>query len=113
MTNTTFSIYDLALINDYNTLFYPAVFGDDSTDLIFKEIKPGSKISCQIPFAVNNVKQKFWLTFFDKKNNTVVAKISIINAYHKISDKSKKQNEKILNKKTNFYKDDNPFDIEE
>ena len=102
MTNMTFSIYDLALINDYNILYYPAVFSN-SANVVFKELRPSEKISCKIPFSVDNVKHKFWLTFYDRKNNKAVAKISINNAYRKISDNSKKQNNKLLKRKQDFY----------
>jgi len=106
-TNITFSTFDLALINDYNTLFYPAIFGDTKSE--FKEINPGDTITGEIPFCVDRVKDKFWLTFYDKKNKKVVAKISINNAYRKISNKSKKRNEKASKKRNNYYKEDNPF----
>lgn len=106
MTKMTFSIFDLALINNYNTLFYPAVFGD-TTEHVVKEIKSGDKITCKIPFSVDNVKDKFWLTFYDKKNKKTVAKISINNAYREISDKSKKHNEKLFKKKRDFYNENN------
>jgi len=102
MTNLTFSIYDLALINDYNTLFYPAVFGD-AAGSIFKELKPGEKFSGEIPFSVDGIKRKFWLTFYDRKSNKALAKISINNAYRKISNKSKKQNKKLFKRKSDFY----------
>ena len=108
MTNTTFSIFDLALVNDYKTAFYPSVFGD--TEAMFSELKPGDKVEGTITFSVDNVKSKFWLTFYDRKNKKAVAEISLNNAYRKISDKSKKHNEKFFKKKTNFYKEESPFD---
>lgn len=106
-TNMTFSIFDLALINNYNTAFYPAIFGD--TKSIFSELKPGDTVTGDISYSVDNVKSKFYLIFYDNKNKKTVAQISLNNAYREISDKSKNQNKKILNKKNNFYKDDNPF----
>ena len=106
-TQTTFSVYNLALINNYNTIYYPAVFGDEKT--AFSEIKAGDKITGEIPFAVDNVKNKFWLTLYDKNKKKVVAKISINNAYRKISAKSKKHNEKLFKTKNDFYKENPPF----
>lgn len=106
MTKMSFSSFDLALVNDYNSVFHPSIFGD--TTLMFKQIKPGDRVAGRISFSVDNVKRKFWLTFYDRKNRKPVAKISVDNAYRKVSDKSKKLNEKIFRKK-NFYKEPDPF----
>lgn len=106
-TKINFSIYDMAIINNYNTIYYPATFGSDKTSIV--EIKPGDKVTVKIPFSVDNVKHKFWLIFYDKKNKSVIAKISINNAYRKISDKSKMQNEKVTKKKLDFYKESSTF----
>ena len=112
MTKMTFSSFDLALINDYNSVFHPSIFGD--TKLMFTQIKPGDRVAGRVSFSVDNVKRKFWLTFYDRRNRKAVAKISIDNAYRKVSAKTKKQNEKVFNKKkkNNFYKEPDPFDIE-
>lgn len=106
MSKLTFSSFDFALVNDYNSVFQPSVFGDNT--LMFKQIKPGDRVAGRISFSVDNVKRKFWLTFYDRKNRKPVAKISINNAYRKVSDKTKKHNEKVLKKK-NYYKEDDPF----
>lgn len=106
MTKMTFSSFDLALINDYNSVFSPSIFGD--TTLMFKQIKPGDRVAGKISFSVDNIKRKFWLTFYDRKNRRPVAKISVDNAYRKVSDKTKKKNEKFFEKK-NFYKEADPF----
>ena len=105
-TKLTFSSFDLALINDYNSIFTPSIFGD--TTLMFKQIKPGDRVAGKISFSVDNIKRKFWLTFYDRKNRKPVAKISVDNAYRKVSDKTKKKNEKFFEKK-NFYKESDPF----
>lgn len=111
MTKMTFSSFDLALINDYNSVFHPSVFGD--TKLMFTQIKPGDRVAGKVSFSVDNVKRKFWLTFYDRKNRKAVAKISIDNAYRKVSDKTKKKNEKFFNKKkNNYYKEPDPFDVD-
>ena len=108
MTNMTFSSFDFALINDYNSVFHPSVFGD--TTLMFQQIKPGDRVAGRISFSVDNIKRRFWLTFYDRKNRKPVSKISIDNAYKKVSEKTKKRNDKVFKKK-NYYKEDDPFDI--
>lgn len=110
LTKMSFSSFDLALINDYNSVFHPSVFGD--TTLMFKEIKPGDRVAGRISFSVDNVKRKFWLTFYDRKNRKPVSKISVDNAYKNVSQKVKKKNEKLFAKK-NYFKDEDPFDISE
>ncbi len=102
-TNKTFSIFDLTLANNFNTVYYPDVFSNDK--LYSLKIAPGAEFSFVIPFCVDNVKNKFWLIFSDKKK--VAAKISVDNAYKQMDDKDIKQNERILGKKKNFYKDVN------
>ena len=57
---------------------------------MFKQIKPGEKIIGDISFAVDNLNRNFWLTFFDKKKGTPLTKISVDNAYKKVSKKTKK-----------------------
>lgn len=110
MTKMTFSSFDLALVNDYNSVFHPSIFGD--TKLMFTQIKPGDRIAGRVSFSVDNVKRKFWLTFYDRKNRKAIAKVSIDNAYRKVSAKTKKQNEKVFKKKKNYYKEDDPFDVD-
>lgn len=107
MTKMTFSSFDLALVNDYNSVFHPSIFGD--TTLMFQQIKPGDRVAGKISFSVDNIKRKFWLTFYDRKNRKPVAKISIDNAYRKVSQKTKKHNDKLFKKK-NYYKEDDPFE---
>lgn len=107
MTKMTFSSFDLALVNDYNSVFQPSVFGD--TTLMFHQIKPGDRVVGRISFSVDNIKRRFWLTFYDRKNRKPVCKISVDNAYRKVSQKTKKHNEKIFKKK-NYYREDDPFD---
>lgn len=107
MSDKSFSSFDLALVNDYNVVFHPSIFGD--TKLMFTQIKPGDRVAGRVSFAVDNVKRKFWLTFYDRKNRKAVAKISIDNAYKNVSLKTKRKNERV--KKKNFYKEDDPFDV--
>ncbi len=106
MSKFTFSSFDLALINDYNSVFHPSVFGD--TTLMFQQVKPGDRVAGRISFSVDNIKRRFWLTFYDRKNRKPVAKISVDNAYRKVSDKTKKKNERLFRKK-NYHKKYDPF----
>jgi len=107
MTQITFSIFDLALINDYKSVYYPSVFSD--TNAVFKELKPGECASGKVSFSVDNVKNKFWLVFYDHKNKKAIAEISLANAYREISDKSKKQNDNSFKKTNPYCKEENPF----
>lgn len=107
MSKITFSGFDMALVNDYNSIFHPSVFGD--TSLMFKQIAPGDRVAGRVSFSVDNIKRKFWLTFYDRKTRKAVAKVSIDNAYRNMSQKIKKHNSNIFKKK-NYYKDPDPFD---
>ncbi len=110
MSDKTFSGLDLALVNDYNAVFRPSIFGD--TKLMFKQIKPGDKVVGQISFAVDNINRKFWLTFYDRRTKKPLSKISIDNAYKKVSAKTKKQNDKVRFKKKNYKKIPDIIDME-
>ena len=110
MSDKTFSGLDMALVNDYNSVFRPSIFGE--TKLMFKQIKPGDRFAGRVSFAVDNIDRKFWLTFYDRRKNSALTKISIDNAYRKVSDKTKKRNEKIKKRKTNYKKEQDLFDIE-
>lgn len=100
---------DMALINDYNAIFRPSIFGD--TKIMFRQIKPGEKIVGDISFSVDNINRNFWLVFFDKKKGTPLTKISIDNAYRKVSEKTKKKNLKVREKKSFVTKDENLLEM--
>lgn len=108
MTNLTLSGMDLALVNDYNNVFHPSIFGD--TNLMFKQIKPGDRLAGRISFSVDNINRSFWLTFSDRRTKKTLSKISVDNAYKNVSDKVKKKNDK-LKKKPNYYKERDPFEV--
>lgn len=108
MTKMTLAGMDLALVNDYNNVFHPSIFGD--TDLMFKQIKPGDRVAGRISFSVDNINRSFWLTFCDRRTKKTIAKISVDNAYKNVSEKVKKKNAK-LKKKTNYYKERDPFEV--
>ena len=109
MSKKAFSGMDLALVNDYNTVFNPSIFGD--TKLLFSQLKPGDRYAGRISFAVHNVKQSYWLIVNDRATNNPISKISLDNAYKNVSKDVKKRNAKIKQGKKNYYKEDSPFDM--
>lgn len=109
MSKKTFSGMDLTLVNDYNAVFNPSIFGD--TRLLFSQLKPGDRFAGKISFAVSNVKHSYWLTVNDRATKKPIAKVSLDNAYKNVSEDVKKRNAKIKKPKKNFYKEDDPFDI--
>lgn len=110
MSDKTFSGLDMALVNDYNSVFRPSIFGD--TKLMFKQIRPGDKFAGQVSFSVDNINRSFWLTFYDRRKGTALTKISLDNAYRKVPEKTKKKNLKLRRKKTNFKKEEDLLDIQ-
>ena len=110
MSDKTLSGFDMALVNDYNAKFSPSIFGN--TKLMFRQIKPGDKFIENVSFAVDNINRKYWLTFYDRKTNQVITKISVDNAYRNLPEKIKKKNEKIRTKKRNYKKDEDFMDMD-
>ena len=92
LTDKYFTGFDISLVNDLNGTFYPSVFGD--TTLMFSKIKPGDRTAGRISFAVDNIKRKHWLVFYDRMERKPVAKISIDNAFKEIQAKKKKKSKK-------------------
>ena len=109
MSKKAFSGMDLALVNDYNTVFNPSIFGD--TKLLFSQLKPGDRYAGKISFSVHNVKQSYWLIVNDRATNKPIAKISLDNAYKNVSKDVKKRNDKMKQGKKNYYKEESPFDL--
>ena len=109
MSKKAFSGMDLALVNDYNTVFNPSIFGD--TKLLFSQLKPGDRFAGRISFSVHNVKQSYWLIVNDRATNKQIAKISLDNAYKNVSKDVKKRNDKMKRGKKNYYKEESPFDL--
>ena len=110
MSDKSFSGMDLALMNDYNTVFNPSIFGD--TKLVFSQFKPGDRRAGKISFAVNNVKDSYWLIVNDRRTNKPLMKVSLDNAYKNVSEDVKKHNSKIKKKKKNYYKEEDPFNMQ-
>lgn len=109
MSDKSLSGFDMALVNDYNSSFRPSIFGD--TKMMFKTISPGEKVAGRVSFSVDNIHRKYWLTFYDRRSGKAITKISVDNAYRKMSKREKKKNEKRRAKK-NFKKDVDLFNIE-
>ena len=96
MTKKTFSSFDLGLVNETNSIFHPSIFGD--TKLMYTKIKPGDRVAGRISFTVNDVKDRYWLAFFESGGRKPIAKISL--------DKKNKN----IRKKTNYYKATDAFE---
>ena len=109
MSDKSFSGMDIALVNDYNSVFNPSIFGD--TRLVFSHFKPGDRKAGKISFAVNNIKQTYWLIVNDRATNKPLMRISLDNAYKHVSKDIKKRNAKIKKKKKNYYKEEDLFDL--
>ena len=92
-TQNTFSAFDIALVNDTKSTFFPSPFGD--TSLWFKNIGPGDRVVGKLSFCVNDRKKHHWLVFYDKRTKKPLAKYSIDNAKsdleEKLADKKKKK----------------------
>ena len=108
MSDKVLSGFDMALVNDYNSVFRPSIFGD--TKMMFKTINPGEKIAGRVSFSVDNIHRKYWLSFYDRRSGKAITKISVDNAYRKMSKREKKRNEKRRTKR-NFKKDVDLFNI--
>lgn len=89
LTDKYFTGFDIALMNDMNASYFPSVFGD--TSLMFSKIKPGDRVSGKISFAVDNIKRKHWLVFYDRTKGAPIAKLSVDNAKRELDGKKKKK----------------------
>lgn len=89
LTEKYFTGFDIAMMNDMNAAYYPSVFGD--TTLMFSKIKPGDRVSGKISFAVDNIKRKHWLVFYDRAERAPITKLSIDNAKRELDGKGKKK----------------------
>lgn len=93
MSDKTLSGFDMVLVNDYGVKFSPSIFGD--TKLMFKQIKPGDRLVADVSFSVDNINRNFWLSFFDRRSGKDITKVSVDNAYKKISEKTRKKNDRV------------------
>lgn len=109
MSDKTLSGFDMALVNDYNSSFRPSIFGD--TKIMFKTINPGERVAGVVSFSVDNIHRKYWLTFYDRRSGKAITKISVDNAYRKMSKSERKKNERRRFKR-NYKKDVDLLNIE-
>ncbi len=90
-----FSAFDIAVINDMNRRFYPALFYKDA--MPFSKMKSGSRVSGRLYFSVDDPKRPHWLVFYDRTTRKPLAKISLDNAKQKLDvnfDKKRKKTAK-------------------
>lgn len=109
MSDKSFAGMDIALMNDYGTIYNPSIFGD--TKLLFTQFKPGDRKAGKMSFSVNNVKHSYWLIVNNRATNKPLMKISLDNAYKNVSEDIKKRNSKMKKRKKNYYKENDPFDV--
>lgn len=110
MSDKKLSGFDMALVSDYNTIYRPSIFGD--TKMMFKTIGTGERVAGRVSFSVDNIHHNYWLTFYDRRTGKAITKISVDNAYRKMSKKAKKKNEKRRRKNQDFDKDEDVLEIE-
>ena len=109
MSKKNISGMDFTLVNSYNAVFTPSIFGD--TKLLFSQLKPGDRFAGRMSFSVNSVKDSFWLVLNDRATKKPLTRISLDNAYKNVSEDVKKRNNKVKKAKKNYYKEEDPFDI--
>lgn len=110
MSDKTLSGFDMMLINDYNSSFRPSIFGD--TKMMFKTIRPGERLAGRVSFSVDNLHHDYWLVFNDRRTGKAITKISVDNAYRKMSKRAKKKNEKRRLRNQDFEKDNDLFEMD-
>ncbi len=102
-TDKTFSVFDMALLNDLKNIYYPSPFGN--TDFWFNRVNPGDKVTTKLSFSVNNPRRKHWLVIYDNYNRQPLIKMSLNNAKRNIN------NEKTVKRKHNKQDNKNDFYI--
>lgn len=95
-SQTDFSSFDIALVNDLHNSFRPSIFSNYKNSLGTKSIKRGDSVSGMLSFAVDNPNREHWLVFYDRRYNKPLAKISLENAKRalNITDLKKKGKKK-------------------
>ena len=81
---------------------------------MFRQVKPGDRLIANVSFTVDNLNRDFWLVFFFLKSGEPITKISVDNAYKKLSKRTKKKNERVRNSKArkNYKKEEDFIDID-
>lgn len=77
-TPHTFSMFDIALQDEYGSLFYASPFGD--TGMWFQQLKPNSRWVGNLSFSVDNPKVQHHLVFFRRHTREQVGKVALVNA---------------------------------
>jgi hypothetical protein len=77
-TENTFSTFEIALEDEYGSVFYPSPFGD--TGMWFKRITPNSHASNNLTFNVDNTKNEHTLVFYKQYTREPLAKIALTKA---------------------------------
>ncbi|MBX2861593.1 MAG: hypothetical protein KTR14_10185 [Vampirovibrio sp.] len=77
-TEHTFSFFDIAIQDEYGTVFYASPFGD--TGLWFRKLKPNSRMVGNISFNVDNPKADYQLIFFKQHTREPICKIALTDA---------------------------------
>lgn len=95
LSQKNFSSFDICLVNDLKTNFYPSVFADNT--LAFTQIKSGDRVGGRLCFAVDNPKRKHWLVFYDRQTRKPLAKLSIENAKRELDLNKKNKKERKRN----------------
>jgi hypothetical protein len=74
-TPNSFSFFDIALVDENDSVFYASPFGD--TGMWFKKLGPNSHATSNLSFNVDNPKLKHHLVFFKQYTREPVAKVAI------------------------------------
>ena len=97
-SQSDFSSFDIAMVNDLHNSFTPSIFTDYRNSLAMKTIKKGTSVSGILSFSVDDPKREHWLVFYDKKTHKPLAKISIENSMKDLHitklEKNKKKRKK-------------------
>ncbi len=91
-SNQNFSAFDVAVVNDMQRKFYPALFFKDA--MPFSKMKSGTRCRGKLYFSVDDPKRSHWLVFYDRSNRKPLAKISIDNAKKELNVDFKKKRKK-------------------
>lgn len=74
-TENTFSTFEIALEDEHGNVFFPSPFGD--TGMWFGRLTPNSKISGNITFNVDNIRQDHKLVFYKQYTREPLAKFAL------------------------------------
>ncbi len=96
-SDQNFTAFDVAVINDMNRKFYPALFFNDA--MPFSKMKSGSQVRGKLYFSVDDPKRHHWLVFYDRATRKPLAKISIDNAKQELGVNFDKKRPKKQSKK--------------